>query len=370
MNNNRDNTLYKELNIDRNASSSDIKKAYHKLALKHHPDKGGDSDKFKKIQMAYEVLSNAEKRNKYDRFGLDSINNENNIPENDIFNMFFSRANNMRTPQKRKGKDTTHILNVTLKDLYIGKIQKIKIQRLIIKDTPIECINCKGLGYIRQIRQGPGFLQESNTGCARCQGIGQIFKHTTKEVILGVEIKKGMNINEKLRFSGLGNEYPNVITGDVVIKFKLKNHNTFILKNKDLFMKMKISLVEALCGVQFSINHLDDRVLNIKSSKEDLIALQNGKFPFRFIENEGMPYYDSNKKGNLIIAFIIEFPTSNYLDDNKKSELKKILPESINTIKSTENILELKECNKDILHSFNSSRNMNDDNYSSGCSQS
>jgi len=367
MNNKIDNTLYKELNIERDASSSDIKKAYHKLALKHHPDKGGDADKFKKIQMAYEVLSNTEKREKYNRFGLDFINNENNIPENDIFNMFFSRTNVRSPPRKKKGKDTTHTLNVTLKDLYIGKIQKIKIQRLIIEGNPIKCINCNGRGYIRQIRQGPGFLQESNTGCARCQGIGQIFKHIRKEVILGVEIKKGMNINEKFRFSGLGNEYPHVITGDVVIKFKLIKHNTFVLKNNDLIMKRRISLVEALCGVEFSINHLDDRVLNIKSSFEDLIALENGKFPFRYIENEGMPYSDSNKKGNLIIAFVIVFPTSNDLDDNKKSELKKILPESLNTIKSTENILELKKCNGDILKNYN--RNMNDENYSSGCSQ-
>tara|TARA_B100002052_G_C15881385_1_gene599458 strand:- start:1284 stop:2381 length:1098 start_codon:yes stop_codon:yes gene_type:complete len=364
MNFNKDNTLYKELGIERNATSSDIKKAYHKLALQHHPDKGGNEDKFKKIQTAYEVLSNSEKRNKYDRFGLDSINNESDIRQNDIFNMFFSRAN--MKPQKRKGRDTIHILNITLKDLYIGKIQKLKIQRQVIIDEPITCINCNGSGYVKQIRRGPGFHQEINQGCARCSGNGKIFKYKKKEVILEIEIKKGMSIKDQIRFQGLGNELPNVITGDIIIKFKLIKHKTFVLKNNDLIMKMKISLVEALCGVKFTIKHLDDRVLNIRTTTEDLIQLQNGKIPFRYIENEGMPC-SSNKRGNLIIAFIIEFPQSNYLDDIKKNALKEILPEPIHNIESTENVLELKKCDDSIFQNFNT--NDDSENVSSGCSQ-
>lgn len=362
MNFNQDNTLYKELGINRNATTTEIKKAYHKLALKHHPDKGGNEDKFKKIQTAYEVLSDSEKKNNYDRFGMDSLNNENDMRGNDIFNMFFSR-----TRQTRRGRDTIHILNITLKDLYVGKLQKLKIQRQVMIEDPITCVNCNGIGYVTQIRRGPGFLQEINQGCARCKGNGKICKHEKKEVVLEVKIKKGMSITEQIIFSGLGNEIPNLITGDIIIKFRLQKHETFALKNNDLIMKVKISLIEALCGLQFTITHLDDRILKIKSSKEDVIQLVNGKIPFRYIENEGMPYNNSSQTGNLIIAFIIEFPSSSYLDDTKRKTLREILPKAIHTEELTENVIELKKCNESIFQNFSS--NPESENASTGCSQ-
>ena len=176
-----------------------------------------------------------------------------------------------------------------------------------------------------------------------------------------------MSITEQIKFSGLGNEIPNLITGDIIIKFRLQKHETFALKNNDLIMKVKISLIEALCGLQFTITHLDDRILKIKSSKEDVIQLVNGKIPFRYIENEGMPYNNSSQKGNLIIAFIIEFPSLTYLDDMKRKALIEILPKAIHTEELTENIIELKNCNESIFQNFSS--NNESENASTGCSQ-
>lgn len=350
MNFKQDDTLYNELDINRSASSIDIKRAYHKLALKHHPDKGGNEDKFKKIKTAYEILSNSEKRAKYDKFGMQSLNNETNVQGNDIFNMFFSKSKMYYS--KRKGKDTIHVLNVTLEDLYMGKIKKLKIQRKVISDTPMECINCNGLGHVVQTIRLPNFiLKQVHQGCARCKSVGKICNFKNKSVILNVEIKKGMSIKDQIRFEGLGNESINLTTGDIIIKFNLIKHNTFILKNNDLIMKIRISLVEALCGVQFTVKHLDDRILNIKSSKDDIINLQNGKIPLRCIKNEGMPY-NLNNKGDLIIAFIIEFPDSNCLDDEKKTTLTKILPKPIHNMNSSDNIVELQKCNDEMLNNI------------------
>ena len=93
-NTSNDDSLYRELGVSRQSSQSDIKKAYHKLALKKHPDKGGKVEEFKKIQGAYEILSDPEKRNRYDTYGLEGINEQStpNFHGNDIFNMFFNNV--------------------------------------------------------------------------------------------------------------------------------------------------------------------------------------------------------------------------------------------------------------------------------------
>ncbi|GIS52861.1 MAG: hypothetical protein Ct9H90mP28_5770 [Paracoccaceae bacterium] len=121
--NSNDDTLYKELNVERNSSKAEIKKAYHKLVLKNHPDKGGDAEKFRKIQTAYEVLSDDDKRSKYDRFGMDGIREDAAQPDgSDIFDIFFGGARRRNgPPRRRKGKDTIYTLKVTLNDLYNGK---------------------------------------------------------------------------------------------------------------------------------------------------------------------------------------------------------------------------------------------------------
>ena len=110
-----DNTeYYNNLNVSKDSTPNEIKKAYRKLAIKHHPDKGGDPEQFKKISVAYDVLSDAEKRKKYDTCGKDGLSNGGGHNPNDIFSMFFGNQMNRSQQQHvKKGKDVVHNINVS-----------------------------------------------------------------------------------------------------------------------------------------------------------------------------------------------------------------------------------------------------------------
>merc|ERR1711933_139518 len=120
------------LEVDKSASESDIKKAYRKLAVKHHPDKGGDQEKFKEITRAYEVLSDSDKRSKYDRFGEEGLEDGGGDP-GDIFAQMFGGGGGRGGGRKRqKTKDVNQPLKVTLEQMYNGQTKKMAISRQVI----------------------------------------------------------------------------------------------------------------------------------------------------------------------------------------------------------------------------------------------
>ncbi|MES1922805.1 hypothetical protein MHBO_004328 [Bonamia ostreae] len=127
--------LYNTLGVGKNATNSEIKKAYRQLAKKHHPDKGGDENQFKKIQLAFEVLNDKEKRIIYDKYGEAGLRNEaESSGMTDIFDLFGGRGRN----RVRKGKDSAFDLNVTLEDIYNQSTKKLKFSKNAI------CEKCKG----------------------------------------------------------------------------------------------------------------------------------------------------------------------------------------------------------------------------------
>merc|ERR1719203_1743642 len=127
--------FYKLLEVDKNSSDADIKKAYRKLAVKHHPDKGGDPEKFKEITHAYEVLSDSEKRSKYDRFGEEGLEDGGGGDPSDIFEQFFGGGGRRGAgggKKRQKTKDVVQPLKVTLEQLYNGASKKMAITRQVI----------------------------------------------------------------------------------------------------------------------------------------------------------------------------------------------------------------------------------------------
>ncbi len=136
---------YKLLGVTKDASESDIKKAYRKMALLHHPDKGGDPEMFKEVSSAAETLCDPEKRKLYDQYGKDGVDNggggEGHSPE-DIFSMFFGGGGGGRgRPQgPQKGEDIVHSIKASLEDLYNGKTVRLAISR----NKP--CVDCEGRG--------------------------------------------------------------------------------------------------------------------------------------------------------------------------------------------------------------------------------
>ena len=150
----------------------DIKKAYRQLSLKHHPDRGGDEAKFKEINAAYEILSDPEKRQKYDKYGLDGVTDESpGHTHDDLFSMFFGGGGGgggqSRGP--RKGENVNHPIKVSLEDLYNGKTVKLSINRQIIVGAPTTCRECDGEGIVVELRQiALGMVQQLQRRCAAC----------------------------------------------------------------------------------------------------------------------------------------------------------------------------------------------------------
>jgi DnaJ family protein A protein 2 len=306
--------LYNILGVSKTAKPSEIKKAYHKLALKEHPDKGGDEEKFKKIQMAYEILSDEEKREKYDKFGLEGLDDSEGGA--DLFSHLFG----MRRQRSNKPKDTIHKLSVTLEDLYKGKTSKLSIIRTTTDRNSIKkCPTCNGQGaQIRVIQLQPGVVQQMQTVCPACQGQKQTFNTIQQRETIEVHIDAGSGNETQIRVSGMGNEDINKQAGDIVFVIKEKEHDTFERRGDNLLIRKSVSLEEALYGCKFTLKTLDNRTLSIKTPDNHIIrphvidktlVVPNTMV----IVGEGMPKPNTGglEKGDLYVIFSVDFPTYN-----------------------------------------------------------
>jgi len=340
------------------------------MAIKYHPDKNPNAgDKFKEVSVAYEILSNTEKREQYDLYGEDGLKEGPDFEDpEDIFSMFgfpFARPRGGGDPrrsrgksQKQKGKDMVMGYPVHLEDLYQGKQYKFKIDRTVICPTcngkgsnktkpPVKCHQCEGTGARLHMRHmGFGLVQQVAEPCGQCNGNGVTIRakdrckkcsgkkiiDDTKEVDLFID--KGMQHGQKIVFSGEGDQLPDVTPGDVILVLQQVEHDVFKRDGQDLYMQKSIKLVEALCGFKFLLTHLDGRVLVVQSSNE---ILKPGDV--KCIESEGMPQYKNPfEKGKLYIKFDVQFPASGTITPEEIKILGNVLhlPEPVVTPKSQE----------------------------------
>jgi DnaJ family protein A protein 2 len=246
---------------------------------------------------------------------------------------------------ERRGKDVGHAMPVTLEDLYNGKSRKLALNKQVlcsdcggsgskVKGKSSTCSDCRGQGVKVIIRQiGPGMMQQMQTQCPTCKGEGSTIKPEDRcggckgskvlqeKKILEVNIEKGMKHGDKITFSREGDQSPDIkIPGDVIIVLQEKKHDVFERKGKDLVMKKKINLRQALCGFAFPVTHLDGRVLEIKSQAGQIIS--HGQFVA--VHNEGMPEKRTHVRGQLLIQFEIEMPST--LSEDQIKILSGILP--------------------------------------------
>jgi len=266
--------LYKVLGVEKNASASEIKKAYRKLAVKHHPDKGGDPDTFKEISKAYDILGDEEKRTQYDQFGEEGVGQGGPSDGNDIFDMMFNQGQRRGNQRGKKGKDEVHPLDVSLEDLYNGKVRKLSVTRQVIdKSVDVkQCAECDGTGVVIQmIRMGP-MVQQTQSACSSCNGKGVTCKKKRVKEVLEVPVQKGAPSGHKITFQEKSDEHPGVTPGDVIFVLKEQPHEVFKRKGADLYIEKSISLVEALCGFEMEIQQLDGRTLIVKSEPGSVIS--------------------------------------------------------------------------------------------------
>jgi DnaJ family protein A protein 2 len=324
--------LYETLGVSKEASQAEIKKAYRKLAIQHHPDKGGDEEKFKEITRAYEILSDAEKRAQYDQFGEEGIQDGGmgGGHARDIFETLFGGmggGRGGRTSGKRKGQDVVHAIKATLEQLYNGANRKLAINREVIDNSePVTtCQDCDGRGVrVQIVRMGP-MIQQSQSACPRCNGEGKKYKIKKEREILEVFIDKGAYHGQKITFANKADEAPNMEPGDVVFVVQEEPHPVFTRKGEDLFIKKSITLVEALTGFQMVVTHLDGRKLIIKNRPGEIIKPVVEGRGLKAVKGEGMPTLKNPfVKGNLFILIDIVFPES--LEDATGAQLKKLLP--------------------------------------------
>ncbi|XP_021892668.1 dnaJ protein homolog ANJ1 [Carica papaya] len=373
-----DNTRYYEiLGVSKNASPEDLKKAYKKAAIKNHPDKGGDPEKFKELAHAYEVLSDPEKREIYDQFGEDALKEGmgGGGPAHDPFDIFQSffggspfGGGSSRGRRQRRGEDVVHPLKVSLEDLYLGTSKKLSLSRNVIcskcngkgskSGNSTKCGGCGGSGMKVSIRHlGPSMIQQMQHPCNECKGTGEIIsdkdrcpqckgeKVVLEKKVLEVIVEKGMQNGQKITFPGEADEAPDTVTGDIVFVLQQKEHPKFKRKGEDLFFEHTLSLTEALCGFQFVLTHLDGRQLLIKTNPGEVVKPDS----FKAINEEGMPLYQRPfMKGKLYIHFTVDFP--DFLTPDQIKALEAVLPPRP---LSQMTDMELDECEETTLHDVN-----------------
>ena len=342
---------YEVLGVNKSASADQIKSAYRKLAVKHHPDKNkGDKaaeEKFKEASEAYHVLSNSERKQNYDNFGHAAFENggggrggfgnfdfSNHF--SDIFEDFFGEGFGGGRRSRRsnnRGSDLRYDLSISLEEAFSGKKQDIKFS------TSEKCDNCSGSGSKPghqagvcsmcgghgQVRSSQGFFTVQQT-CPQCAGAGEEITHPCSSCNgqgkkqaskrLSVTIPKGVDDGTRIRLSGKGEAGSRGGgSGDLYLFINVHSHDLFKRSDENLFFECPVSIADAALGTSIEIPTIDGGKAKIKIPA----GTQSGK-QFR-LRGKGMPYMRGNDFGDLYVQVNTEVPIS--LNKEQKELLEK-----------------------------------------------
>ena len=346
---------YEVLGISKEANQDEIKKAYRTLAKKYHPDMNPGNKEaeanFKEVNEAYAVLSDEDKRQKYDQFGHAAFDPtaggggfggfggfDGGFDFSDLFSSFFGggRSSSASKNAPQRGDDIATRITISFEEAAFGCRKEINFARVEgCKDCdstgaekgskPETCANCKGRGYVTVQQQTIFGYTQSQKTCSSCRGKGKIIKNPCHNCNgkgfvkvnkkLEVNIPAGIDSMQNIVLRGQGsagkNGGPN---GDLIIEVRVKSHDFFIREGMDLYCEVPISFVEAALGAEIKIPLLGDKYEKISIPE----GTQTGK-SFT-IKNKGIVDINNSKKqGNIIVTVNIETPK------NLTSEQKKIL---------------------------------------------
>jgi molecular chaperone DnaJ len=341
---------YEVLGVSRNATKEDLKKAYRKLAMQYHPDRNpGDKDaeeKFKEAAEAYEVLSDDDKRAKYDRFGHDGLRaggfsgggftDINDIFSHfsdifgggSIFDEFFGTSSSRSRSGRRRsagtpGSDLRVVLNLTLEEIASGTEKKIKLKRYVTcsdcngtgaeKGTSKKvCSVCKGSGEIRQVSRSifgqfvnitpcsscNGEGEVVDIACKKCQGEGRVQDESTVkiEVPAGVHDGSYMTLRNQGNAGKRGGE-----NGDLVVVFKEIEHQYFVREEDNIIYELHLSIPEAILGTELEVPTLNGKAM---------VTIEPGTPSGKLLKmtNKGIKHLNQPGFGDQIIKVSVEIP--------------------------------------------------------------
>jgi molecular chaperone DnaJ len=328
---------YETLGVERGASPDELKSAFRKMARELHPDvnKSADAEeRFKEINEAYAVLSDAEKRSVYDRYGHDGLNGMGGMPDfssmdfSDIFEDLFGfgfRGSNARSRNRpARGADLSYTLSLTFEESVFGAEKEVEITRDEVCSVcrgsgaepgtnPVRCPTCNGSGEVRTVRQTLLGSMVQVTTCPACQGRGEVVSTPCgtcrgrglerKNVKKVITIPAGVDNGNQVRLAGEGQ--PGVHggpNGNLYLDVEVKDHKYFRRRKNDIFLDVNINVAQAALGAEIKVPTLDGDVkLSIPS------GTQPGK-TFR-LRGKGVPFLRSNGRGDQMVVVDVEIPS-------------------------------------------------------------
>lgn len=369
---------YELLGVTKVASQEEIKKAFHKLAHKHHPDKGGDEKKFKEINEAYQVLSDKTKRAQYDQFGRVFENGQpgaegfdgsgfnwawgnksqgqgqgvefdfgdlGNV--GDIFEQFFGGGFNggQRTSKKdaRRGKDIQVDIEINLERTLKESVERINLSKQVVchrcsgvgsePGSKIkECFSCRGTGQVQQIKKT--FLGSYTTlaTCPECKGEGTIPDKPCNvckgegrikgQDVIEIHIPAGIDTNQVIRVDGKGEAGKKAArAGNLFVRVLVRQHNLFERRGDDLFSQAEINFPQAAMGDEVEIKSLEGTAILLEVSA----GTESGKV--LRISGKGIPHFNGHGRGNLYVELKIKTPKK--LTKEQRELLNKLKKEGI-----------------------------------------
>ncbi len=349
---------YEVLGVDKSASANDIKKAYRKLAIQYHPDKNpGDKEaeeKFKEAAEAYSVLSDPDKKARYDQFGHEGLSgaagggfNGAGMDLNDIFSMFgdiFGGRGGFGGfggfggggggPQKYRGSDQRVKVKLTLQDIANGVTKKFKLKKYVpcthcggsgAEGNATEtCPECKGTGRVVRTQQSFFGMMRTEVACPHCNGEGKIIKNKCPhcdgdgvvmgEEVVEVNIPAGVYEGMQLSMRGKGNAGKhNGIPGDLLIVIEEEKHPTLVRDENDLIYSLLLDIPTATLGGFAEIPTIDGKAK---------VTIEAGTQPGKVLRlrGKGLPTLNGYGKGDIVVNISVYIPETLSKDEKKVIE--------------------------------------------------